>query len=108
MRNTRRQFAEIDVQCFRDAALVIADSRHAIEEAGELRRAVEAGALPDSKRATLEEIITGAATIPSQGLITFKSVGMALQDLALAVRYYELLKGQPGDSVGPEVTSLRH
>jgi ornithine cyclodeaminase/alanine dehydrogenase-like protein (mu-crystallin family) len=105
--NTRRQFAEIDVQCLGDAALVIVDSRHALEEAGELRRAVEAGALPDSKHATLGEIITGAATVPSQGLVTFKSVGMALQDLALAARYYELLKRQPGIAIGPNVASLR-
>jgi ornithine cyclodeaminase/alanine dehydrogenase-like protein (mu-crystallin family) len=105
--NTRRQFAEIDVQCLGDAALVIVDSPHALEEAGELRRAVEAGALPDSKRSTLGEIITGIATIPSEGLVIFKSVGMALQDLALAARYYELLKRQPGIAIGPNVASLR-
>jgi ornithine cyclodeaminase/alanine dehydrogenase-like protein (mu-crystallin family) len=105
--NTRRQFAEVDVQCFRDAAFVIVDSRHALEEAGELRRAVEAGALPDAKLATLAQLVTGAATVPPEGLVTFKSVGMALQDLALAARYYELLKGQPGTAVAPDVASLR-
>jgi hypothetical protein len=30
--------------------------------------------------------------VPREGLIAFKSVGSALQDLALAGRYYELLK----------------
>jgi ornithine cyclodeaminase/alanine dehydrogenase-like protein (mu-crystallin family) len=105
--NTRRQFAEVDVQCFRDAALVVMDSEHALEEAGELRRAVEAGALPQSKRATLAQLITGKVTVPAQGLIAFKSVGMALQDLALAVRYYELLRDRPGVAVGPNVASLR-
>lgn len=106
--NTRRQFAEIDIACLSEAALVIVDSRHALEEAGELRRAVDAGALPDSKRATLGEIVTGAATVPAEGLVTFKSVGMALQDLALAARYYELLKRQPGIAIGPNVASLRN
>jgi alanine dehydrogenase len=105
--NTRRQFAEVDVQCFRDAALVIMDSEHALEEAGELQRAVDAGALPESKRATLAELITGNATVPDRGLVTFKSVGMALQDLALAARYYELLRDTPGVAVGPDVASLR-
>lgn len=105
--NTRRQYAEVDVQCFRDAALVVVDSRHALEEAGELRRAAEAGALGDTKLATLAQLITGTADIPSQGLVTFKSVGMALQDLALAARYYELLRARPGVAVGPDIASLR-
>jgi alanine dehydrogenase len=106
--NTRRQFAEADVQCFRDAALVIMDSHHALEEAGELRRAVEAGALPVAKQATLAQIVTGTAQVPAEELVTFKSVGMALQDLALAARYYELLKARPGTAVAPDVASLRH
>lgn len=105
--NTRRQFAEVDVQCFRDAALVVMDSEHALEEAGELRRAVEAGALPEGKRATLAELITGNTMVPDRGLVTFKSVGMALQDLALAARYYELLRNSSGVAVGPDVASLR-
>jgi ornithine cyclodeaminase/alanine dehydrogenase len=105
--NTRRQFAEVDVQCFRDASIAIVDSRHALEEAGELRRAVEAGALPDTKLATLAQLVTGTARVPPEGLVTFKSVGMALQDLALAARYYELLRGKPGTVIGPDVASLR-
>ena len=105
--NTRRQYAEADVQCFRDAALVIVDSEHALEEAGELRRAIEAGALPETKCATLAQIVTGVTRIPATGLVTFKSVGMALQDLALAARYYELLRGKPDVAVGPDVASLR-
>jgi hypothetical protein len=32
---------------------------------------------------------------------------MALQDLALAARYYELLRGTPGTVIGPDVASLR-
>ncbi len=105
--NTRRQFSEVDVRCFRDARLVIVDSTHAFEEAGELLGAIEAGALPQAKRATLAQIITGALTVPSEGLVIFKSVGMALQDLALAARYHELLVGRAGTVIGPEVASLR-
>ena len=94
--NTRKQYAEVDAQCFRNASLVVMDTLHALEEAGELRQAVDAGALPEAKRATLGQIVTGAARLPSKGLIVFKSVGSALQDLALAARYYELLGSRPG------------
>jgi ornithine cyclodeaminase/alanine dehydrogenase-like protein (mu-crystallin family) len=105
--NTRRQFAEIDLECFRRAGLVIVDSLHAIDEAGELRQAAAAGELPQSKRATLAQLVTGAATVPAKGLVVFKSVGMALQDLALAARYYELLAGRPDIVMAPNVASLR-
>jgi alanine dehydrogenase len=105
--NTRAKFAEADVQCFRDASLVIMDTSHAIEEAGELRQAVESGALPESKRATLGQVITGAVSIPKTGLIAFKSVGSALQDLALAARYYELLGARAGLPAAPDLGSLK-
>ncbi len=105
--NTRRQFAEVDEQCFRAAGIVIVDSAHALEEAGELRRAVAAGALPEAKRATLAQIVTGAVSVPDDGLVVFKSVGMALQDLALAAHYYEVLAGRPGIVMAPNVASLR-
>jgi len=105
--NTRPQFAEADVQCFRDAGLVVVDSLHAIEEAGDLRRAVESGALPEAKRATLAQVVTGAVAVPRQGLIAFKSVGTALQDLALAARYYELLGARPGLPAATDLAVLR-
>lgn len=105
--NTRRQFAELDLDCFRRAKLVVVDSIHAIDEAGELRQAAAAGELPEKKRATLAQLVTGAVAVPRDGLIVFKSVGMALQDLALAARYYELLAGRPGIVMAPDVASLR-
>ena len=105
--NTRRQFAELDLECFRKAGLVIVDSLHAIDEAGELRQAAAAGELPEAKRATLAQLVTGAVTVPAEGLVVFKSVGMALQDLALAAHYYEVLAGRPGIVMAPDVASLR-
>ena len=89
--NTRKQFAEVDVECFRRAALVVADSPHAQHEAGDLIQAAQAGALPAAKLTTLAQVVTGATPLPAQGMIAFKSVGTALQDVALAGRYYELL-----------------
>jgi alanine dehydrogenase len=105
--NTRAQFAEIDVRCFSEAALTVVDTWHAIEEAGELRAAVSAGALPESKRASLAQIVAGAVTVPSDRLIVFKSVGTALQDLALAARYYELLGPDGGPKTALDFGSLR-
>ena len=105
--NTRRQFAEVDVASFRNAGMVIVDSAHARDEAGELRQATAAGALPTTKCATLAEVVTGVRSVPSEGLVVFKSVGMALQDLALAAHYYERLSGRPGTVMAPDVASLR-
>jgi len=105
--NTRRQFAEVDVRCFRDARLVVVDTPHALEEAGELRQAIEAGALPEAKRATLGQIITGTTGVPPEGLVVFKSVGTALQDLALAARYYELAGARAGVPTAADLASAR-
>lgn len=105
--NTRPQFAEADVRCFRDAGLVVVDSQHAFEEAGDLRRALAEDALPPSRCATLAQVATGAAAVPQQGLVTFKSVGTALQDLALSVRLYELRGAQPRLPAVPDLGRLR-
>jgi alanine dehydrogenase len=105
--NTRAQFSEADVRCFGDARLVVADSLHAFEEAGELIEAAKSGAVPAEKRATLGSIVAGAVAVPEQGLIAFKSVGSALQDLSLAARYYELLGGRPGLPAAPDLGVLR-
>lgn len=104
--NTRKAFAEIDAQCFRDAMLVAADSAHAQHEAGEMIQAAASGALPPDKLTTLAEVVTGKRGVPPGGMIVFKSVGTALQDLALAGRYYELLgarEGLPGAADFPRM-----
>jgi alanine dehydrogenase len=105
--NTRAQFAEVDVDCFRDAQLVVTDTPHALEEAGDLIQAVKAGALVDTRRTTLGALVTGKAEVPPEGLITFKSVGSALQDLALAARYYELLGKDAPHTTAPDLASVR-
>lgn len=105
--NTRPQFAEADVRCFADAGLVLVDSPHAFEEAGDLREAAKAGALRESKRATLAQLVGDAVAVPAQGLVAFKSVGTALQDLALAVRCYELLRSVPGLPAEEDLARLR-
>ena len=105
--NTRPQFAEADIRCFTDAALVVVDTSHAVEEAGDLLNAVKSGALPVDKRTTLAQVVIGAVAVPRKGLISFKSVGSALQDLSLATRYYELLGKRPGLPDCPDLASPR-
>jgi alanine dehydrogenase len=105
--NTRPQFAEIDVRSFRDATLVVTDSPLAVEEAGELRQALAEGALPETKRATLAQMVGGSIAVPGKGMVIFKSVGTALQDLSLAERYYELLGAKAGLPAAAGLGSLK-
>jgi ornithine cyclodeaminase/alanine dehydrogenase-like protein (mu-crystallin family) len=105
--NTRPYAAEADVRCFGDARLVVVDSLHALQEAGDLLQAVKRGALPQGKQATLAQVVSGAVAVPREGLVAFKSVGTALQDLALAARYYELLGPRSGLPAAPDLASLR-
>jgi alanine dehydrogenase len=100
--STRPQSVEVDAECFGGAALVVVDSARAVEEAGDLQVAVKQGAAPEEKQATLAQLVTGKAAVPVQGRVVFKSVGSALQDLALATRYHELL----GGSAAARVESL--
>lgn len=106
--NTRKQFAEVDVRCIADAQLVIVDSEHALEEAGELRAAVAAGVMPPSKWTTLAQVAGRSKSVPADGMVTFKSVGTALQDLALAVRYYERLGPGAASRAVADLGSLRN
>jgi ornithine cyclodeaminase/alanine dehydrogenase-like protein (mu-crystallin family) len=100
--STRPQSVEVDAESFRGAVLVVVDSERAVEEAGDLQAAVRSGAVPAEKQATLAELVSGKATVPAQGRVVFKSVGTALQDLALAARYYDLL----GPTAAAHVESL--
>lgn len=101
--NTRREFAELDERCFERARLVVLDTLHALEEAGELVRAAACGALAPEKRTTLAEVVAGVRAVPPAGLVVFKSVGSALQDLALAARCYERLGARPGLPAAPDL-----
>jgi len=100
--STRPESVEVDADSFRGAGLVVVDSQRAVEEAGDLQAAVKGGAASAEKQATLAQLVSGRAAVPPQGRVVFKSVGTALQDLALAARYFELL----GVSAAARVGSL--
>jgi alanine dehydrogenase len=99
--STRPESVEVDAECFRGAGLVVVDSKRAVEEAGDLQLAVREGAAPKERLATLAQLVCGKTAVPD-GRIVFKSVGTALQDLALAASYYERL----GPTAAARVDSL--
>jgi ornithine cyclodeaminase len=86
---------EIDEKVVRRAAVVCVDSRAtALREAGDLLPALEKGRLHEGQLCELGEILVGARpgrSDPRQ-ITLFESQGMAVQDLALAVRLVALAR----------------
>ena len=105
--STRPQSIEVDAACFGEAEAVVVDSPRAGDEAGDLQQAANTGASPASSWITLADVAAGAARLPTSGLVTFKSVGTALQDLALATRYYEALRGRKDLPAANDLASLK-
>ena len=105
--STRPQSVEIDARCFERAELVVVDSERAVEEAGDLQNAVKTGAAPASKQASLAQLVAREVGAPMEGMVLFKSVGTALQDLALCIQYFEQLGELPHYSRIPELASLK-
>lgn len=77
---------------------VVADSREAVlAEAGDVMIPISDGVITeDHIHAGLGELITGAkeGRVSDQEITVFKSVGLALQDVATATKVYELCKEQ--------------
>jgi ornithine cyclodeaminase/alanine dehydrogenase-like protein (mu-crystallin family) len=105
--STRPESVEVDPACFGRAAAVVVDSLRAAEEAGDLQQAVRSGALREDRQITLARVAAGEARLPDAGLVAFKSVGTALQDLALAVRFYERLKDRTDLPAAADLASLK-
>lgn len=93
--STRLQSIEVDERTFGDAQLVIVDTPLAVEEAGDIRRAIKNGRLTPDRQITLAQLVARGQRELAGGYAVFKSVGTALQDLALAARCYELLRERP-------------
>jgi ornithine cyclodeaminase/alanine dehydrogenase-like protein (mu-crystallin family) len=105
--STRKESVEVDAATFGDAAIVIVDSLLAAEEAGDLQQAVATGALELGRQATLAQLVEQGKVNLAGGYAVFKSVGTALQDLALASRYYELLQTSGKAPAAPDLASLK-
>jgi alanine dehydrogenase len=89
--SVRPEQREIDAASFRQSALVVVDSRDESLESGD-GLAVKADGIEESSLHELWEIVDGrlAGRNDRKSITLFKSVGTALQDLALAKRIYEV------------------
>ncbi len=105
--STRAEQIEADLRCFADAGLIVVDTPRATEDSGDLKAAAKAGVINNAKFTTVAQLVAGKAAVPANGMLVFKSIGTALQDLALAAAYYEKLRDAPGVAQGVEVASLK-
>lgn len=94
--------SEIDVTTIRRADRIVCDSREACKlEAGDFVEALQDGSLDWSRVQELADVLHGRETgrAHPEDITLFKSVGLALEDLAVAVRILEKARvegiGQP-------------
>jgi len=84
--------AEIDVTTIRRADHIVCDSLDACRlEAGDFVPALEDGSLDWSRAHELSDVVVGRETgrAHAEDITLFKSVGLGLEDLAVAVRIFE-------------------
>jgi ornithine cyclodeaminase/alanine dehydrogenase-like protein (mu-crystallin family) len=89
--------AEVDVATVRRAARVVCDGIEACQlEAGDFVPALEAGVFRWSEALELADVAVGrvAARENNLQIILFKSVGMAIEDVAIGAKIVELAKKQ--------------
>ena len=89
--------AEIDVTTIRRADHIVCDSRDACQlEAGDFVPALEDGSLDWSRVHELSDVVVGRETgrAHAEDITVFKSVGLGLEDLAVAVRVFERAKAE--------------
>ena len=75
---------ELDAPLLGRATVVVEDVATALREAGDVVLAIADGALGAADLVPLRDVVTGAATMPSDRPVLFKSVGMSWQDLVVA------------------------
>lgn len=86
---------ELDEKAVGRASLVCVDSRAtALREAGDLLPALEKGRLHEGQLVELGEIVAGSRPVrqDAAAITLFESQGMAIQDLALAVRLLKMAR----------------
>lgn len=84
--------SELDPTCFTRAKVVVDFKEQALQEAGDLRNAIATGAITaEDIQAELGEIVSGTkpGRASTEELTLFKSVGIAIEDVATAAFAYE-------------------
>jgi ornithine cyclodeaminase/alanine dehydrogenase-like protein (mu-crystallin family) len=94
--------AEIDVTTIRRATTTVCDSIECCRrEAGDFEAAIEQGAFDWDRAVELASFLVDNATAPRpRGITLFKSVGMAIEDVAVGAKLLDLARGH---SVGSSV-----
>jgi ornithine cyclodeaminase/alanine dehydrogenase-like protein (mu-crystallin family) len=83
---------ELDAMSFQKSKIVVDFKDQALQEAGDLQEALRTGAIsPDAIYAELGEVITGNKIVREndRDITLFKSVGMAIEDVATAAFAYQ-------------------
>jgi ornithine cyclodeaminase len=75
---------ELDAALLGRAAVVVEDVGTALREAGDVVLAIAEGALSPDDLVPMRDVVTGAAALPADQPVVFKSVGMSWQDLVVA------------------------
>lgn len=95
--------AEIDATTIRRADNIVCDSVEACQsEAGDFSDAIQRGLFDWTRAVNLADVVTGRATGRNsrESICLFKSVGLAIEDIALGARLLQLAKAQ---GVGAEL-----
>jgi ornithine cyclodeaminase len=75
---------ELDAALLGRATVVVEDVATALREAGDVVMAIDEQALAPDGLVSLRDVVTGAAAVPLDRPMVFKSVGMSWQDLVVA------------------------
>lgn len=75
---------EVDGALMARATVVVEDAGAAQREAGDVVIAIDEGFLAADRLVPMRDVVTGAAVLPADRPVVFKSVGMAWQDLVIA------------------------
>jgi ornithine cyclodeaminase/alanine dehydrogenase-like protein (mu-crystallin family) len=84
----RPNMREADDECLRDAFIAV-DTYGALNDSGDLIDPLARGVIAKDRISSLSELIAGIPTAPRPHKTVFKSVGVALADLAVAEQLYE-------------------
>jgi ornithine cyclodeaminase len=80
---------EIPGEAFKSAGQIIVDTEHAAHESGDVINPVKNGFVTQDQIIPISKVVTEKAAISKTGTTIFKSVGMALFDLAAAGYFYQ-------------------
>lgn len=106
--STRPDLRELDVATFSRAATVLVDDpAQVLAESGDVSAAVAEGAIAADSLVAMPDWRAAAESVDGRDLLVFKSVGTAVQDLALAATLIEAAREKGlGRELG-EITELK-